>query len=91
MPRPAPAGFRRSRSRRLRLFFRNSGIRARKAALATRLAHLSAALANPEPHLAYFSRRLLKGLRTGRLVPTAPAAQALAGDAASAQPIDDSS
>src|SRR5262245_60960152 len=78
IPRVAPARFRRSTSRRLRLFFRNARVRARKADLATRLAHLAAALANPAPRVAYFFKRLLNGLAPTRLIPTAPAAQALA-------------
>jgi hypothetical protein len=79
IPRAAPPGFRRNANRRLRLFFRNAGVRARKADLATRLSHVAAALANPAPHVAYFFKRLLKGLAPARLIPTAPAAHALAG------------
>lgn len=90
-PRAAPPGFRRQRSLRMALFFRNAGVRARKASFARRVAALAAALANPEPHIAYFFARLARGLRGARLVPVAPHAAALAAAAPPAAPIADSS
>jgi hypothetical protein len=82
-PRGAPTGFRATRAnRRRRLFFRNSGVCARKAGLNERLARLMAALANPEPFVAYFFKRLCNGLHGARLIAAAPPAQALASNAA---------
>ena len=76
-PPAAPAGFRRQLDTRMRLFFRNSGVRARKAGFLQRLASLASALANPEPHIAYFTKRLTRGLRGARLIATAPPAASL--------------
>lgn len=80
IPRAAPPGFRRQRHARLALFFRNSGVRARKANYAQRIASLVAALANPEPHVAYFFKRIARGLRGARLIAIAPPATALGVD-----------
>jgi hypothetical protein len=78
IPRPAPAGFRRRATRgRMRLLFRNSGVRARKASLIARIASLAGALANPGPHIAYFFKRMLRGLRAPALVVAAPPASML--------------
>jgi hypothetical protein len=82
VPGGAPPGFRRNAERgRMRLFFRNSGVCARKAGLGERVARLAAALANPEPFVAYFFKRLLRGLRGPCLTPVAPPAYALGLDA----------
>ncbi|MBL8531180.1 MAG: hypothetical protein JNK94_05550 [Hyphomonadaceae bacterium] len=73
-PRFAARGFRRVRAKRLRLFYRGAGVRARKAAPLTRVLALLHALANPERAIAYFSARLRAGLRAARVLPTAPPA-----------------
>jgi hypothetical protein len=78
VPRFAPPGFRRIAKRRCALFFRNSGVRARKAGLVQRLGRLIAVLAAPERYIAYFFKRLLKGLRGACLVVAAPLPSALA-------------
>ena len=92
VPRAAPPGFRRTAGGgRMRLFFRNSGVCARKASLSQRIAHLAAALANPERFVAYFFKRLLRGLRGPRLVPVAPPASALGLDAPQSLSFADSS
>jgi hypothetical protein len=90
-PRGAPSGFRRQRHKRARLFFRNCGVRARKASIAQRIASLAAALADPEPHIAYFSKRLRRGLHGACLIPVAPPPAALLADAPRAAIIADSS
>ena len=92
IPAATPPGFRRKAgSGRMRLFFRNSGVCARKASLARRLARLAAALAEPEPFIAYFFKRLLNGLRGPSLIPVAPPAAALGFDAPRLLPFADSS
>jgi hypothetical protein len=75
-PHAGPPGFRRQFNARKPLFFRNAGVRARKAGLVARIACLLAALANPERHIAYFYKRLLRGLHGARLIATAPPAGA---------------
>ena len=92
IPRTAPLGFRRTSARpRKRLFFRNAGVRARKASLCERIARIFAALANPEPHVAYFFKRLLDGVHGPGLVPATPPASALVVGAPQAAIITDSS
>jgi hypothetical protein len=92
IPRATPRGFRRTAvASRRRLFFRNAQVRARKAGIAARVSALLAALANPEPHIGYFYKRLLRGLRSARLLPTAPPATALTIDAPRAAAITDTS
>ena len=78
IPRFAPPGFRRIAKRRCALFFRNSGIRARRAGLVQRLGRLIAVMAAPERYIAYFFKRLIKGLRGACLVAAAPPDAALA-------------
>ena len=90
-PHGAPAGFRRQLDTRMRLFFRNSGVRARKAGFLQRLASLAAALANPEPHIAYFTKRLMRGLRGARLIAARPPATSLGASAPQAAIIVDTS
>jgi hypothetical protein len=92
IPRTAPPGFRRTSARsRMRLFFRNAGVRARKAGIVARIGRLIAALADPEPHIAYFFKRICDGLRVTTLIAAAPPAHALAIDAPRAAVIADSS
>jgi hypothetical protein len=92
IPRGAPRGFRRVRGyQRRRLFFRNAGICARKASPSERVARLCAALANPAPHVDYFYRRLVRGLRGPRLIPVSPPASGIWADAPHAVPVADSS
>jgi hypothetical protein len=64
IPRAAPPGFRRQLHTRMRLFFRNSGVRARKAGLVQRLGRLIAVMAAPECYVAYFSKRLRRPPRS---------------------------
>ena len=78
-PASTPAGFRRT-GKRLTLFWKIARIRApRGASLIDRVAQLLSALAHPAPYVARFTKELCKGLRSTRLVPTAPPAYALAG------------
>jgi hypothetical protein len=78
-PRFAASGFRRMERRRLRLFFRGAGVRARKASPLARVIALMEALARPERAVAYFFRNICKGLRLARIAPVAPPACTLAG------------
>lgn len=71
-------GFRRMQGRRLRLFYRNAGVRARKADPLTRVLALLRALTHPDRAIAYFSARLRAGLCLARFLPTAPPAHAFA-------------
>jgi len=74
-PRSIAPGFRRRATRgRMRLFFRNAGVRARKASLIALIASLAAALAKPEPHIAYFFKRMLRDFRAPALVADAAGA-----------------
>lgn len=91
-PRPVPSGFRRTGPvRRRRQLFRDSGVRARKAGFLQRVVRLVAALADPEPHVAYFFKRLLDGLRGAGLVPVSPPAAALGRQLSRAVALADSS
>jgi hypothetical protein len=76
-PRPAPAGFRRTQHRRLALFYKRAGVRARGQGALARVLRLIDVLARPERFIAYFFERLCKGLRTSALVAAAPPAWAL--------------
>jgi hypothetical protein len=78
-PRFAASGFRRSEGRRLRLFFRGAGVRARKAGPLARVLALIEALARPERAVAYFFKRICEGLHLARFAPVAPPARMLAG------------
>lgn len=80
-PRAAPKGFRRNQGRRLPLFFKGAGVRARKAGALKRVCALIDALARPERAVAYFFKRICNGLHLARLTPVAPAADALDRDA----------
>jgi hypothetical protein len=75
-PKFARGGFRR-KPRSLHLFFRNSGIRLRRAGVLARMLRLFEALAQPKRFIAYFLKRVLNGLRTSGLVPCAPPAVAI--------------
>jgi hypothetical protein len=77
-PRPPPIGFRRTRHHRLALFFKRAGVRARKQHALARVLRLFDVLAQPERFIAYFLKRLCKGLRMSALVASAPPAYALA-------------
>ncbi len=78
-PRVAPPGFRRVENRRLRLFFRNAGIRARRGNAFVRIAALIEALTRPECAVAYFTKRIINGLRVARLVLAASIAERVGG------------
>jgi hypothetical protein len=73
-PRSTQQGFRRIENSRLRLFYRNAKIRARKATVLKRVIALIDALTRPERAVAYFFKRICKGLRLARIVPNAPPA-----------------
>ncbi|MEZ5971986.1 MAG: hypothetical protein R3C31_09295 [Hyphomonadaceae bacterium] len=77
-PRPAsaPRGFRVKRSRG-QLFYKRANIRARKAHIIDRVFALLDALQNPERAIAYFLKRVRKGLRGRRLVIAAPVTEAV--------------
>lgn len=75
-PASAPRGFRAAPSR-LNLFYKRAHIRARKARAIDRVFALLDALQNPERAIAYFLKRLRKGLRGRRLVIASPSADAL--------------
>lgn len=75
-PPSAPPGFRVAQSR-LKLFYKRANIRARKASAIERVFTLIEALQHPERAIAYFLKRIRKGLRGRRLVLIAPIADAL--------------
>ncbi|MBL8545130.1 MAG: hypothetical protein JNL81_01625 [Hyphomonadaceae bacterium] len=75
-PALAPDGFRIARSRG-QLFYKRANIRARKAGVIDRVFVLLDALQHPERAIAYFLKRIRKGLRGARLIIAAPAAHAL--------------
>ena len=76
-PRFAARGFRRTTSRS-RLFFRGAHVRAKKANALVRVMALIEALMHPARAVRHFLKKLRHGLRSGRLVPTAPPSEALA-------------
>ncbi len=71
--RSAPHGFRRMRKRN-RLFFKLARVRAR-GDLNTRIAQLLNVLADPEPYIARFVKRLVRGVRGSRLFAVGPRAE----------------
>lgn len=75
-PHSAPPGFRAARAT-LTLFYKRANIRARKASVIDRVFALLDALQNPERAVAYFFKRIAKGLRGRRLIIAAPIADAL--------------
>lgn len=76
-PRSTPPGFRRV-STPPRRFFKRANIRAgRKAGALARVLALLDALTRPQRAVAYFFKRICKGLRLSRLVLAAPSAEAL--------------
>jgi hypothetical protein len=87
----APPGFRVTHSRG-QLFYKRAHVRARKASIIDRVFALLDALQNPERAIAYFLRRIRKGLRSRRLVIAASIADALLSvQTSSAQPALDTS
>lgn len=72
----APSGFRIVRSRP-QLFYKRANIRARKANAIDRIFALIDALQNPGRAIAYFLKRICKGLRSRRFVIAAPNADAI--------------
>lgn len=72
----APPGFRLAHSRG-QLFYKRANIRARKANIIDRVFALLDALQNPERAIAYFLKRIRKGLRSRRLIIAAPIAEAV--------------
>jgi hypothetical protein len=90
-PRLALAGFRRTQHRRLALFFKRAGVRARGQSALPRVLRLFDVLARPERFIAYFLKRLCKGLRMSALVAAAPPAWALAAGAPARVAFADSS
>lgn len=85
-PRAAGSGFRRIEERRLRLFFRGARVRARRADALTRVVALIDALARPQRAVAYFLKRICKGLHLGRIVPIAPPAMRRRDVSAASEP-----
>lgn len=75
-PPSTPPGFR-AAPPTLKLFYKRANIRARKASAIDRVFALIEALQNPERAIAYFLKRIVKGLRGWRLVIVAPVADAL--------------
>ncbi|MGD9982159.1 MAG: hypothetical protein AB7H66_09415 [Hyphomonadaceae bacterium] len=75
-PRRRPR-FTRMKYRRLALFFKGARIRARKAGVLARIFALIDALARPDRAVAYFLKRMRKGLRLTRRIPAPCAADAL--------------
>ncbi len=73
-------GFRHRRGS-VRHFFKSARIRARSATPMARLGHLLAALADSEPYVGHYMRRLARGLRLGGFVACAPPAIVLGADA----------
>lgn len=80
----ARTGFRVARSHG-HFFYKRANIRARKAGIIDRVFALLDALQNPELAIAYFLKRIRKGLRSRRLVVAAPVADAIACEQASVQ------
>ena len=78
MPRPAsaPRGCRVVRSHG-QLFYKRANIRARRASVIDRVFALLDALQHPERAIAYFLKRIRKGLRSRRLIIAAPIAEAV--------------
>jgi hypothetical protein len=76
---------------RLALFFKRAGVRARRQNALTRVLRLFDVLAKPERFIAYFLKRLCKGLRMSALVASAPPAHALACGAPTRVTFTDSS
>lgn len=76
-PRPAPRGFGRTRNHRHALFFKRAGVRARGRNALARVLRLFDVLARPQAFIAYFLKRLIKGLRGAALIVAAPTAWAL--------------
>lgn len=75
-PASAPPGFRVAPTT-FKLFYKRAKVRARKASAIDRIFALIEALQNPERAIAYFSKRIAKGLRGRRLVIAAPIAEAV--------------
>lgn len=71
--RRASPGFRYVRGS-MRLLLKSARIRIKTANLAARLAGLSMALADPEPYVAHFAKRIAAGLIGKHLIIAAPAA-----------------
>lgn len=87
----APRGFRVAHSRG-QLFYKRANIRVRKAHIIDRVFALLDALQNPERAIAYFLKRIRRGLRARRLVIAAPVAEAiLSAITSSPQPALDTS
>jgi hypothetical protein len=80
-PRSFLQGFRRVERLRAPLFYKGARIRARKSAALARISALIHALTHPERAVAYFFKRICKGLRLGRLIIVSPAAETLSGGA----------
>ena len=72
----APPGFRIAHAR-LKLFYKRANIRARKASAIERVFALIEALQNPEGAIAYFLKRIRKGLHCLRVIIAAPIAEVI--------------
>lgn len=72
-PHGAPPGFRRVRAG-IRLLLKSARIRVKTANLAARIANVSIVLADPEPFVAHFAKRIAAGLTGSHLIACAPAA-----------------
>lgn len=71
-PRRATAGFRLTRGH-MRLLLKSARIRIKGAHLAARIASVTMALADPEPYVAHFAKRIAAGLIGTHIVIAAPA------------------
>ncbi|MCX7360097.1 MAG: hypothetical protein NT015_18405 [Alphaproteobacteria bacterium] len=89
-PISTPTGFRVTFSRG-HLFYKRANIRARKASAPDRVFALLDALQHPDRAIAYFLKRIRKGLRSRRLVVAAPIAEALFSACVAARPTLDTS
>lgn len=73
-PRRATPGFRITRGN-IRLLLKSARIRINGANLAARITSVSMALADPEPFVAHFAKRIAAGLIGTRLIVAAPASE----------------
>jgi hypothetical protein len=88
-PRGAPPGFRRVRGS-IRLLLKSARIHCSGANLAARVASVSIALADPDPYVAHFAKRIAAGLVGTHLVAAAPEAEIVVDISLARAPADSS-